>query len=161
MLKKCINYSDVIMSLMASQITGVSIVCTTLSSGTDQRKHQSFASLAFVTRIHQWQMNSPHKGPVMRKIFPFDDVIMGGGGDWLCHNGIKLHFIIDIIKSNLPRNIIPQDLIWFPHISPDECFMSMFGKFGSDNSMSVMASRITINSTVCLTACLGHQHRQH
>ena len=42
------HYSDVIMSLMVSQITGVSIVCPTVWSGTDQRKHQSFASLAFV-----------------------------------------------------------------------------------------------------------------
>ena len=26
--------------------------------------------------IHRWPMNSPHKGPVTRKMFPFDDVIM-------------------------------------------------------------------------------------
>ena len=26
--------------------------------------------------IHRWQVNSPHKGPVTRKMFPFDDVIM-------------------------------------------------------------------------------------
>ena len=38
--------------------------------------HQSFASLAFVRGIHQWPVNSPHKGPVTRKMFPFDDVIM-------------------------------------------------------------------------------------
>ena len=36
------------MSAMASQNTGVSIVYLTVSSGTDQIKHQSFASLAFV-----------------------------------------------------------------------------------------------------------------
>ena len=45
-------------------------------SGGDQRKHQSSASLAFVSVIHRWPANSPHKGPVTRKIFPFDDVIM-------------------------------------------------------------------------------------
>ena len=33
---------------MASQITGVSIVCSTVGSGADQRKHQSSASLPFV-----------------------------------------------------------------------------------------------------------------
>ena len=43
-----IHYSDIIMSKMASQITGVSIVCSTGGSGADQRKHQSSASLAFV-----------------------------------------------------------------------------------------------------------------
>ena len=45
-------------------------------SGTDQRNHQSSASLAFVRGIHRWPVNSPHKGPVTQKMFPFDDVIM-------------------------------------------------------------------------------------
>ena len=61
------NYSDVIMSAMASQITGVSIVYSTVCSGADQRKHQSSASLAFLRGIHWWPVNSPHKGPVKRK----------------------------------------------------------------------------------------------
>ena len=52
------------MSAMASQITGVSIVCWTVWSGADQRKHQSSASLAFVRGIHRWPVDSPHKGPV-------------------------------------------------------------------------------------------------
>ena len=30
----------------------------------------------FVRGIHRWPVNSPHKGPVTRKMFPFDDVIM-------------------------------------------------------------------------------------
>ena len=45
-------------------------------SGADQRKHQSSASLAFVRGIHRWPVNSPHKGLVTRKMFPFDDIIM-------------------------------------------------------------------------------------
>ena len=40
------------MSAMTSQITGISIVCLTVCSGADQRKHQSSASLTFVRRIH-------------------------------------------------------------------------------------------------------------
>ena len=55
------------MSEKASEITGVSIVYWTVCSGADQRKHQSSASLAF---------NSPQKGTVTLKMFPFDDVIM-------------------------------------------------------------------------------------
>ena len=70
------HYNDVIMNAMASQITGVSIIYSTICSGADQRKHQSSASLVFVRGIHWWPLNSPHKGPVTRKIFPFDDVIM-------------------------------------------------------------------------------------
>ena len=64
------------MGAMASQITSLTIVYSTVYSGTDQRKHQSSASLAFVWRIHRWPVNSPHKWPVTRKMFPFDDVIM-------------------------------------------------------------------------------------
>ena len=70
------HYNDVITSAMASQIIGVSIVCTVVCSGEDQRKHQSSASLAFVRGIHWWPVNSPQEGPVMRKMFPFDDVLM-------------------------------------------------------------------------------------
>ena len=73
-LKK--HHSYVIMSATASQITGVSIVCLTVGSGADQRKHQSSASLAFVWGIHWWPVNSPHKRPVTPKMFPFDAVIM-------------------------------------------------------------------------------------
>ena len=65
------------MSTMASQITGASIVYSTVCSGADQRKHQNTA-LAFGMGIHWWPVNSPHKGPVTRKNFPFDDVIMKG-----------------------------------------------------------------------------------
>ena len=71
-----LHYSDVIMSAMASQITSLTIVYSTAYSGADQRKHQSSASLAFVRGIHRWPVNSPHKGPVMREMFSFDDVIM-------------------------------------------------------------------------------------
>ena len=47
-------------------------------SDADQIKHQSSASLAFVWGIHRSPVNSPHKWPVTRKMFPFDDVIMNG-----------------------------------------------------------------------------------
>ena len=52
------------------------IVYSTVYSDADQSKHQSSASLAFVRGIHRGPVNSPHKWPVTRKKFPFDDVIM-------------------------------------------------------------------------------------
>ena len=67
------HYNDVIMGAIASQITSLTIVYSTVYSDADQRKHQSSASLAFVRGIHRGPVNSPHKGPVTRKIFPFDD----------------------------------------------------------------------------------------
>ena len=69
-----IHYNNIIMSAMTSQIT--TIIYSSVYSGADQRKHQSPASLAFVWGIHRWPVNSPHKGPVTRNMFRFDDVIM-------------------------------------------------------------------------------------
>ena len=70
------HYNDVIMRVMASQITSLMIVYSTVYSGADQRKHQSSTSLVFVRGIHQWPVYSPHKGPVTWNMFPFDDVFM-------------------------------------------------------------------------------------
>ena len=44
------------MSAIAFQPTGVSIVCSTISSSADQRKYQSSASLASVRATHWWPM---------------------------------------------------------------------------------------------------------
>ena len=79
------------MSATASQITGVSMLCSTVWSGADQRKHQSFTSLASVRGIHRWPVNSPHKGPVTRKMFPFDDVTMISPDNSLYHVGFATH----------------------------------------------------------------------
>ena len=70
------HYNDVIMGAITSQITSLIIVYSTVYSDADQRKHQSSASLAFVRGIHRGPVNSPHKWPITRKMFPFDDVIM-------------------------------------------------------------------------------------
>ena len=64
------------MSAMAYLITSLTSVYSTVYSCAEQRKHQSSASLAFVWGIHRWPVNSPHKGPVTRKMFTFDDVMM-------------------------------------------------------------------------------------
>ena len=48
------------MSVMTSQITSLTIVYSSVYSDANQRK----------------SVNSPHKRPVTRKMFPFDDVIM-------------------------------------------------------------------------------------
>ena len=84
-----IHYGDVIMGAIASQITSLTIVYSTVYSDADQRKHQNSASLAFVLGIHRWPVNSPHKGPVTRKMFPFDDVIMCSEG--ISTNKISYH----------------------------------------------------------------------
>ena len=40
------------------------------------KKHQSSGALTIVSGIHGWPVNSPYEGPVTRKMFPFDDVII-------------------------------------------------------------------------------------
>ena len=70
------HHSDIIMSAMASQITSLTIVCSIVCSGPAQRKHQSSASPTFVRGIHRWPLDSPHKGLITRKMFPFDDFVM-------------------------------------------------------------------------------------
>ena len=76
--KELITYhcNDVIMGAIASQITSLTIVFSTVYLDTGQRKHQSSTSLAFERGIHRRPVNSQHKWPVTRKMFPFDDVIM-------------------------------------------------------------------------------------
>ena len=70
------------MTMLASQITSLTVVYSIVYSGVIQRKHQSSASLAFVREIHRGPVNFPHKWPVTRKMFPFDDVIMVRN-DWV------------------------------------------------------------------------------
>ena len=104
LFKNAFHYNDIIMSMTASQITSLTLVYSSVHSDTYQRKHQSSASRDFVWGIHRSPMISPHKGPVMRKMFPFDAVIMltkcirGGNVEffikiiWLCNKTIMWLF---------------------------------------------------------------------
>ena len=63
------------MDTMPSQITNLTIVYSAVYSGLG-KKNQSSAPLAFLRGIHRGKVNSPHKWPVTRKMFPVYDVIM-------------------------------------------------------------------------------------
>ena len=95
-----LHYYDVIMGAKPSQITSLAIVYSTVYSGANQRKHQSSASLAFVRGIHRGPVNSPHKWPVTRKMFPFDDVTMYMTRDtpigwrWFTTSDCDFHFSV-------------------------------------------------------------------
>ena len=125
------------MSAMASQINSLTIVYSIVYSGADQRKHQSTASLAFVWGIHRWPVNSPHKGPVTRKMFPFDDVIMTNflwlffaptGSDVMIMNskntrylctpcGLLWLFLCPCYCQNYPDSKVHEAHIW-THLGP-------------------------------------------
>ena len=109
------HYGDVIMGAIASQITSLTIVYSTVYSDPDQRKHQSSASLAFVWGIHRGPVKSPHKWPVTRKMFPFDDVIIAthiqAPVASICKGPVKLCFeIFFVVRMN---NLLRKQLIWF------------------------------------------------
>ena len=99
------HYDDVIMTMLASQITSLTVVYSIVYSGVNQRKHQSSASLAFVREIHRGPVNFPHKWPVTRKMFPFDDVIMPfwdtatHGEGHVCGQRSRSHLTLKIQRS--------------------------------------------------------------
>ena len=105
------HYNDVIMSTMASQIASLTVVYSTVYSGADQRKHQRSASLAILRVIHRRPVNTPHKGPVARKMFPFGDVIMACNKtscSGICFIDYKVetgHSRVDELKMELQRKL--------------------------------------------------------
>ena len=87
------------MGTIASQITSLMIIYSTIYSDADQRKHQISASLAYVRGIHRGPVNSTHKWPVTRKMFPFDDVIMICMkliSKWYHHNNLAAVFSLKL-----------------------------------------------------------------
>ena len=53
--------------------------------------------------IHRWPVNSPHKEPVTRKIFPFDDVIM-------MSRLLKSHFSVTVAPYIVTNVVIERDI---------------------------------------------------
>ena len=131
------------MTTMASQITSLTIVSSTVYSVADQRKHQSSASLAFVWGVHRGPVNSPHKWPVTRKMFPFDDVIM----PWSKFCSTHLVYTSDIHHS--PHNT----QFWLHHslygiraiYVPSICGVACLGLYssGCSNATDVTYNRST------------------
>ena len=66
-----LHCNDVTMCVMTSQITSNSTVYSTICSGQHQRNTEALPYWPFVRGIHRSPVNSPHKGPVTRKGFPW------------------------------------------------------------------------------------------
>ena len=120
------HYNDAIMSSMASKITSLMIVYSTVYSRADQRKHQRTASLAFVWRIHRWPVNSPHKCPATRKMFPFNDFIMAQRFHLFCRGFSTYGFnrvILGMGSANGRRCFyVTPSLIGRAHTQNDPCW---------------------------------------
>ena len=94
-------------------ITSLTIINSTVYSCADQRKHQNSESLAFVWEIHRWPVNSPHKWPVMRKMFPFDDVIMSHEN---CYWYLLLRELDTSFEPGSPSTAVSSVLTTRPYI---------------------------------------------
>ena len=97
------------MSTIASLITSLAVVYSTVYSDADQRKHQSSASLAFVWGIHRDRWIPRTKGQLRGKMFPFDDVIMWNDNwhrfvwqicCWITHHCLLNSLFLDNTKEN-------------------------------------------------------------
>ena len=75
------------------------------------RETPDYVSLAFVKGIHRRSVDSAHKEPVTRKMFPFDGVIMFWRLEWEL---LQTRFILILI---LPS---PMNSFW-PHCGVDLC----------------------------------------
>ena len=124
------HYSVVIMSAIASQITSILTVYSTICSCADQTKHQSFASLASVPGIRRWPVNSLHKVPVTWKMF--DGAIM----NYNCRDVMQSDITELCIQHNSekvqPRsqNLNSQQTPYISHIShPSELWASGVSNF--------------------------------
>ena len=82
-------YCDVIMSANSSEITGGSIVCSTVCSGADQSKHQSSASLTFVRGIHWFHS---------QRVSNAENVSI-----WWRHHGLIIFHTDDILNHEYDR----------------------------------------------------------
>ena len=122
-----LHNSNVIMSAMAYQISSLTIVHSILYLGVDQRKHQSSASLTIVRGIHRWPVNSTQKGPVTRKMFPFDDVIMETGQRYLPKGHGNWSAVVPLMTSSrpLPDPVLSYRIIttspWVEWVSASHC----------------------------------------
>ena len=131
-IKPVLHYNDVMMSTIACPITSLTIVYSTVYSDADQRKHQSSASLAFVWGIHWGPVNSPHKWPVTRKMFPFDDVIMSRYGDRHHKDKTALRMGIPILVLKRPPGdglATVLSLTWESHTGEDGLYIEMGPRF--------------------------------
>ena len=91
--KNAVHYGDVIMSAMASQFTGVSIVCSIIFSAS--KKTSKLRVTGLCGGNPPATGGSTQRGPVTRKMFPFDDVIM-----WQYQQQKGGHFVQVPVRSH-------------------------------------------------------------
>ena len=152
------------MSAVASQITGVAFVCSTVYPGVDQRKLQSSVSLAFVRGIHRWPVDSPHKGPVTRIFF---HLMTPSWDTTLLPEPLLAYCQLDFRKQASLKFLSMQDIFSRKYMSNNICKIlysrvthirvSKLTIIGSDNGLSPGRRQAIIwtNAGILLIRTLG------
>ena len=98
-----LHYINVIMTTMASQITSLTGCLLNLLFGPRSKKTSKLRVTGLCVGNSPGSVNSPHKGPVTRKMFPFDDVIMVYTGRFCpYHSGLLTGIKAIILLSQCP-----------------------------------------------------------
>ena len=131
------HYNDVIMSAMASQITGVSTVCSTAVLVVDEKAKLRVTGLC--EGNPPVTCGFPHKGPVTRKMFPFDDIIMEAGHCLICTLSLihRIAFVADI-PSWIRHHGMHQSQLFHRDITLLQLFHS-FRKFAGLPRTAILA----------------------
>ena len=108
-----LHYDDVIMSAIASQITSLTVVYSTVYWGADQCKHQSSALLAFVWGIHRDRWIPRTKGQLRGKCFH----LMTSSWDCLWHHHYGLTTFLNYVNGNNTDGSFKVATIAMPQIS--------------------------------------------
>ena len=165
---------------MASSITGVSIVCSTVYSGADQRKYQSSSeSLAWQIYGSPVTSETPHKGPVTLKMFPFawnffctqTELLQSYFYNWVVVGGSRWQWANFYLDLSIPIwSLHPfETSVFCIRIFSDVCHINWLQATNppwvivhlSDDIMSVTASQITGVAIVCSTVCSGAYQRNY
>ena len=109
------HYCDAIMGTIASQITSLTIVYTTVCSDADQSKHQSSASLAFVWGIHRDRWIPRTKGQLRGKCFHLMT------SSW---TGSSLIQVMDWCWFGAKR--LPESMTVYCHLDPKQILMKVW-----------------------------------
>ena len=107
------------MGTIVSQITSLTVVYSTVHSNAENIKAPGHWPLLW--GIHRGPVNSPHKWPVTRKMFPFDDVIMMTRLCFASHIKVGCCLcMISFLKKNIQKVIIPYfQLVTRRFLSPN------------------------------------------
>ena len=109
-----LSIMSITITTMASLITSLTVVYSTIYSGADQRKHQSSASLAFVRGIHRGlpaQMASNAENVFDDVIMPYHNYTQWDSHVFRTNNRIFAEYFFPSLLWNIHTGLGPEYLV--------------------------------------------------